>query len=294
MKNRLIGALAAIGCVTLAACSVADPDTSQIVLHYSGGAFSSQQFEYCTNPGIREVGGAGDYDFYYPAGQRTFTFSDRPGADAPPIRVSTRNQTELIVRGSITYTVNPDCRAYKDASGRNWPGGKLQRLHDTIGRQHKAYATEGGDPAPEGWRNVTALYIGGPSERAMDNAGLGFPWQDLYSNPDAKNAWTRAVEDRLPQLIKEQAGDDLFIINNIQLDKPDVPDALRLELESNQAAALRKQTADTDLSAATGFPGGLTGYQQYKQQEAVTKAIAEGRVNPLIVPNGAPVIVSPR
>ena len=272
-------------------CSVADPDTSQIVLHYSGGAFSSQQFEYCTQPGIRSTGGSGDFDFYYPAGQRTYVFSDRPGADAPPIRVSTKNQTELIVRGAITFTLNPSCEPYTDSTGREWKGGKLQKFHDTIGRQNTAYADSGGDPMPDGWKSVLNIYVGAPAERAMDNAGIGFPWQDLYSNVDAKNAWTKAVEDRLPQLIKDQAGDDLFIINNIQLDKPDVPDSLRAELENNQAAALRQQTAQTDQQAAQNWPGGLAAYQDYQQKQAINKAISEGRVNPLIVPQGSPVIV---
>lgn len=79
----------------LTGCAVADPDTSQAALHYSGGPFSSQAFQDCINPGVREVDGVGDYHFYYPQGQRTFTFSDAPGSDVPPLRVSTRNQTEL-------------------------------------------------------------------------------------------------------------------------------------------------------------------------------------------------------
>lgn len=291
MKKTTVFVALALAGATLTGCSVADPDTSQVVLHYSGGSFSSQQFEYCTQPGIRSTGGAGDYDFYYPAGQRTYVFSERPGADAPPIRVSTKNQTELIVRGAITFTLNPDCRTYTDGTGKEWPGGKLQKFHDTIGRQNNAYAESGGEPMPDGWKNVLNIYVGAPAERAMDNAGIGFNWQDLYSNVDQKNAWVKAVEEKLPQLIKDQAGDDLFIINNIQLDKPDVPDGLRAELENNQAAALRQQTATTDQQAAANFPGGLAAYQDYQQKQAINKAIAEGRVNPLIVPQGSPVIV---
>jgi len=291
MKKSTMMPGLALAALAVTGCSVADPDTSQVVLHYTGGAFSSQQFEYCTQPGIREIGGAGDFDFYYPAGQRTYVFSERPGADAPPIRVSTKNQTELIVRGAITFTLNPDCRAFTDATGREWKGGKLQKFHDTIGRQNTAYAGSGGEAMPGGWKNVLNIYVGAPAERAMDNAGIGFNWQDLYSNVDSKNAWTKAVEDKLPQLIKDQAGDDLFLINNIQLDKPDVPDSLRAELENNQAAGLRQQTAQTDQQAAQSFPGGLAAYQDYQQKQAINKAIAEGRVNPLIVPQGSPVIV---
>ena len=300
MRKIIIGALAA-ATVGLTGCSVADPDTSQLVLHYTGGPFSSQAFANCTAPGTRSVDGPGDFHFYYPAGQRTFTFrsapeneaAPAPGADAPAIRVSTRNQTELVVQGTITFTLNPSCEPYTDSTGRQWPGGKLQKFHDTIGRQHVAYADTGGVPQPAGWSSVLALYVGGPAERAMDNAGLAFEWQQLYSDAASKDAWTADVESRLPQLIADQAGDDLFLINNIQLDKPGVPAGLRAELENNQAAQLRNQTAQVDQQAASRFPGGLAAYQDYQRHQAINEAIKSGRVNPLIVPQGSPVIVNP-
>lgn len=292
MKNTAVKSalLAGLTAVTLAGCSVAAPSSDQVVLHYSGGAFSSQNFIECLAPGELAYDGPGDYHFYYPAGQRTFTFSDAEGADAPPIRVSTRNQTELIVRGTVTFTLNPDCTPYTDATGKQWPGGKLQKFHDTIGRQVTAYAEDGGVAQPGGWATALKLYVGGPAERAMDQAGLGYDWQKLYSDVATKNEWTDQVEKMLPELIRAQAGDDLFLINNIQLDKPDVPDTLRAELENNQAATLRQQTAQTDQRAATEFPGGLAAYQEYQRQQAITKAITEGKVNPLIIPQGSPII----
>lgn len=282
--------LAAVG------CSVADPDTSQVAIHYSGGPFSSQSFEYCTAPGVREVGGASDFDYYYPNGQRTYTFSDAPGADAPPLRVSTNNQTELIVRGTVAFTLNTDCTPFTDGTGKEWKGGKLQRFHDTIGRHKNAFATAGGEQQPAGWKDVLAQYVGGPSEKAMDNAGLGYPWQLLYSSADDKAKWEQKVLEELPKLILAQAGADHFIIVNIQLQKPDVPDSLRAELEQAQAAGLRKNTADTDKAAAESFPGGVPGYLAYQQQLAINKAISEGKANINVVPQGSSIVVgqSPR
>lgn len=280
-------ALAATG------CSVADPDTSQVVLHYSGGSFSSQSFEDCVAPGVRQVDGPGDYHFYYPNGQRTFTFSDAPGSDAPPLRVSTKNQTELIVRGTVTFTLNNDCTSYKDSQGKEWKGGIFQRFHDTIGRQRNAYASTGGEQLPQGWRDVLAAYVGGPAEKAMDNAGLNYDWQQLYSDQAIKSAWEQKVLEELPKLILAQAGDQHFVVNNIQIQKPDVPDALRAELEANQAAVLRQNTATTDKSAAEGFPGGVPGYLAYQQQLAINKAISEGKANINVVPQGASVMVNP-
>lgn len=289
MTGVLLGAISLVTVAT--GCTVADPDTSQVVIHYTGGPISSQNFEYCTAPGVRNTGGIGDYDYYYPNGQRTYTFSDAPGADAPPIRVSTANQTELIVRGTVAFTLNTDCTTFTDPSGKEWKGGKLQRFHDTIGRHKGAYASSGGDAQPQGWKDVLAQYVGGPAEKAMDNAGLGFPWQQLYSDATEKAKWEQKVLEELPKLILAQAGSDHFIINNIQLQKPDVPDALRAELEGAQAAGLRKSTADIDKSAAENFPGGVQGYLAYQQQLAINKAISEGKANINVVPQGSSIVV---
>lgn len=289
MTGVLLGATSLVAVVT--GCTVADPDTSQVAIHYTGGPFSSQNFEYCTSPGVREVGGASDFDYYYPNGQRTYTFSDAPGADAPPIRVSTGNQTELIVRGTVAFTLNTDCNSFKDGDGKEWKGGKLQRFHDTIGRHKGAFANGGGEAQPQGWKDVLAQYVGGPAEKAMDNAGLGFQWQQLYSDAGKKSEWEQKVLEELPKLILAQAGSDHFIINNIQLQKPDVPDSLRAELEGAQAAGLRKSTADIDKSAAENFPGGVQGYLAYQQQLAINKAIAEGKANINVVPQGSSIVV---
>lgn len=292
MKTRTTGVLVGIGLIGLmTGCTVADPDTSQVAIHYTGGPFSSQNFDYCVAPGVREAGGTSDYDYYYPNGQRTYTFSDAPGSDASPIRVSTANQTELIVRGTVAFTLNTDCATYTDSSGKEWKGGKLQRFHDTIGRHKGAFANEGGEAQPQGWKDVLAQYVGGPAEKAMDNAGLGFQWQQLYSDADAKSKWEQRVLEELPKLIIAQAGADHFIINNIQLQKPDVPDSLRAELESAQAAGLRKSTADIDKSAAENFPGGVQGYLAYQQQLAINKAISEGKANINVVPQGSSIVV---
>jgi hypothetical protein len=310
--------LALAGVLGLAGCSSAAPDTSQMVLHYSGGSFSSQEFIECIPPGQLFYGTAfeslGDNYFYYPAGQRTFTFKSDPanpalpagGADAPSIRVGTKDQQELTVSGSMTFTLNPDCQPYTDATGRVWKGGPLQMFHDTIGRQKGAYAEEDGVAQPGGWMDSLRLYVGGPGERAMDQAGLGYNALELYSNAERRNQWTAEVEKLIrgydgsdgkpvPGLIEQQAGGPFFLIGNIQLDSPQVSERLRTELEGKQAADLRAQTAATDLGNSANYPGGLPQYLEDERKKAITKAIAEGKINPLIIPEGAPpVMVSPR
>jgi hypothetical protein len=288
-----------VACATLAGCAVADPDTSQKVLRYSGGWFSSQAWNQCIDPGQRDVTTLGMQHFYYPQGQRTFTFSDAPGADAPPLQVSTNNQIKLTVRGTVTFRLNTDCAPYEEyklVNGTNtldrvWPGGLFQRFHDTIGRHSQAFSTSGGEPQPLGWDEVIRRYVGDPISKSANDAGLRYGWQDLYNNPVKNAEWQQLVIKDLPGLIRQQAGADHFLIDNVQLLQPTLPDALNTEIENNQAAGLRKNTTDTDKSAIDSFPGGLGGWAQYQETLALVEAIKTGKVRAVPVPQGSSVIV---
>ncbi|MGQ0774577.1 MAG: hypothetical protein ACT4NY_09190 [Pseudonocardiales bacterium] len=275
---------------------MADPDTSQAVLHFSGGSFSSQRFLDCVPPGVREVDGPSDFHFYYPDGRRTWTFKSNPdgskatGADAPAIRVSTSNQIELYVSGTATFSLNTACAPWTDTDGRKWEGGPFQRFHDTIGRHNLAFTEDvGGQPQPDGWRIVAEIFVGGPIERAMDRAGQPYEWQALYSSAKDQTAWAEVAERAIPELIEEQAGGPHFILHNVQFDKPNVPASMMLELEEKAASIQRQQTANADRDYATSFPGGLLGYSAYLRQLAETKALNEGRG--LLIPQGSSVIV---
>lgn len=297
MNGKKIAALAA-GALALTACAEADPDTSQKTLHYTGGAWSSQAFDHCINPGVHEFNGAGDFHFYYPNGTRTYTFSDAPGADAPPIMVSTSSGIELKLRGTVTFHLNTSCEKFTDFNGIEWKGGRLQRFHDEIGRHKGAYASGGGEKQPDGWNHVLREYIGSPAETVMDDAGLGLTWQQLYGDGEKRRAWEQTVLKALPERMQAKFKADHIIIDNVELQKPDLPDALKNEQVSEQAAVLRKRTADTDSTSAKDFPNGIPGYMAYQQQlaqletqKAITKAINEGRANLNVVPNDAQVNV---
>lgn len=284
----------------LSGCAVADPDTSQAVLRYSGGWFSSQAFDTCIGPGIRDVTTLGMQHFYYPNGQRTATFSDGPGADAPPLSVSTKNGVKVNVRGTVTFRLNTSCTPYKEYKivngqqvlDREWPGGLFQRFHDTIGRHSNAYATSGGEPQPPGWDDVIKVYVIGPISKAANDAGLNYTWQELYSDPVKNAEWQKAVIGELPQLVTAQAGADHFLVDNVQLLQPTLPDALNAEIDNNQAAGLRHNTADTDKATAQQFPGGVNGYLEYLRQLAINDAIRSGQVRVIPVPQGSGVIVN--
>jgi hypothetical protein len=302
IRRTLLAAAGVVVCATVAgACSVATPDPSQMALEYTGGPFSSQNFDQCINPGERHVDWPNNSIDYYPVGQRTWDFKNGPGAEAPPIKISTKNQTELYVSGGVTFTWDHSCKPYSEyrldpTTGKTslvhvWDGGLAQRFHDTIGRHTGAFATDGGQAQPQGWNDDVSLYIGGPLTIAMNNASLNFNWEDLYNNNNAKMDWQRQVEAQLQNLIDQKAGARHFIINQVQLGKPELPDQLRTELENNQAAKIRRTTADIDKSAAADFAGGVIGYTNYQIQLAFAKAISAGQVKVIPVPVGSIVSV---
>lgn len=280
--------------LAVAGCSIANTGPDQVALQYKAGPFDSKAYYSCVNPSQREINDVFDDHFYYPAGQRTYKFSTDAGSDAAALSVSTKDQVELIARGTITFTLNVSCDLYTDAQGKQWAGGKLQKFHETIGRKFGVFTTADGEGPNDGWRTMLGVYLRDIADRAIDNAGLTYSWVDLYSNADQKKAWEDAVVRAIPELIKQQMGEDFLLINNIILQKPDIPDQLKAEITNRQAANQRAQTSKVDQEAAANFPGGLTAYLAYQNALAVNEAIKSGKVQIIPVPQGSPIIVQPK
>lgn len=291
--NKLgkITAVIALCSVAVAGCSIASTDPQHVALHYSDGPFSSKQFEYCVGNGTRDTGGAGDDNFYYPSNQRTFKFSTDEGSDFGALNVATADGTvQLVVKGTATFTINTSCEKYTDAQGKVWPGGRLQKFHETIGQKTNAFTTDEDSDTGAGWKDFISTYIKDVIDKALDNEGQKFAWPDLYANAAIRSTWEKDVIDSIPGLVKAQLGDDLITINNILIQQPDVPDQIRSEMLNNQAAILRAKTSETDQAAAKNFPGGITAYLAYQNALAINDAIKQGKVNISVVPQGASII----
>jgi len=294
-RNRIAATLAAFVVVLVAAgCTIANTTPQNIGLSYNNGPFDSRDFEGCDKPGNRTIDGAFSDHYYYPAGQRTFKFSNDKSADTKPLSVATNTSIELIATGTVTFHLNISCESYKDKSGKEWPGGHLQKFHEKIGAQLEAYSTdENAENGGKGWRDFLDTYIKDVIDRALDTNGQKYDWALLYTNNDTRQQWERGVLDTIPGLIKAQLGDDLVVIDNVLLQKPGVPGALKAELENNEAAQLAAKTADTNKAAAANWPGGINAYLEYQRALAVNEAIKSGKVKILPVPEGSPIIVNP-
>ncbi|HEX2132936.1 MAG TPA: hypothetical protein VHH15_15410 [Actinophytocola sp.] len=276
----------------LAGCSIANPTSSEVSMQYGSGPFDSRKFVECETD--RDVSDVNDDHYYYPSGQRDFSFGDGEGMDSAPLTSTTQDAQEIQVTGTVKFTLNTDCTEFTDPTGKTWPGGKLQMFHELIAYKYDAAPTDGGEPMKEGWSALLRNYVGAALDRATDNEALKYPWQKLYTDAPSKAQWERDVLDQLPRVLETLTqGVDLITINSVLLQKPGIQPKLMQGLTDRQAAQLRSEAADVDKQAAANFPGGMPAYQAYQQQQAVNEAIKSGKVQVLPVPQGSPILVSP-
>jgi hypothetical protein len=290
MSNRL--AAAAVATVFVAGCSIANTTASEVALQYGAGPFDGRAFVQCVPAGTRKVNDVNDDHFYYPVGQRDFSFDSGQGSDSPPITSTTSDAQEISVSGTVKFTLNTSCEKFTDPTGKEWPGGKLQMFHELIAAKYDVAPTDGGQQMRDGWKLLLRNYVGAALDRATDNESLKYGWQQLYTDTKAKAAWERDVLAQLPEILKSLTqGVDLITINSVLLQKPGIQPGLVSGLTDKQAASLRNEAAEVDKQAAANFPGGLAGYQAYQQQQAINQAIKDGKVQVIPIPQGSPVIV---
>lgn len=327
MSRRLRNAVAAGACTVslaaaLGACSSVSTSPSQAALHYKAGPMSAQVFKNCVVGSQLQYDGPADRHYYYPAGLRTFKFSNDDGSDAPPLQTTSSDGQTLDVSGTITFELNTSCVPFDDVqldgkgkpvidpkTGKpivlkHWPGGPLQKFHETIATQDQAYSEDDSVEPGDGWRKVLGKYLKDTTDRTVDNEALKYGWSALYNDPVTKAKWEQDVVTQIPSLIHNQTGGDFFLIRNIILQKPQISGGLQGELLNKQAAELRAQTAETDKAAALKFPGGIQAYLEYQRKlanikgdqevkSATAEAIKNGNVKVIPVPQGSDVIVNP-
>lgn len=294
-KGVAFGAALLGGALVITGCSIGNTTASEVALQYGSGPFDSKTFVKCVPTGTRSIDDVNDDHYYYPSGQRDFTFGSQAGADEAQLTSTTKDPQQISVSGTVKFTLNTDCTSYKDATGKDWPGGKLQKFHELIASKYNAAPTEGGTDMNSGWNDLLRNYIGASVDRATDNEALKYTWQDLYTDPAKKAQWEHDVLAQIPQILNTlTGGDDLIKIDAVVLQKPDLPPALLDSMVQVQAAQQRALAAGVDEQAASSFPGGINAYTAYQQQQAINQAIKDGKVQVLPVPQGSSIIVQPK
>lgn len=291
MNKRLF--LLPLIAVALAGCSIVNTTASEVALQYGGGPFDSVKFVQCTGPSTHATRDVNDTEYYAPLGQRDWSFGIGAGEDSPALTSATKDGQQISVTGTVKFTLNTSCVPWKDSTGRTWPGGRLQAFWELIGKKYNALPTDSDADLPSGWDAMLKNYLGAAVDRASDTEALNFGWQDLYTSATATTQWSQDVQNDIPRILNQLTlGTDLIHIDVVLLQKPGIQPQLQAGLASKQAAILRQQAAAVDEQAAKNFPGGVIGYEQYQQQQAVNAAIEGGKVKVLPVPQGTSVIVN--
>lgn len=288
MNKKIAAVILGASIFAVTACSSVSTTGSTVALQYEAGPFDAKAFYKCWTENQKSLSedAADDY-FYYPAGQRDFDFGgDGQGKDAAALTSTTRDGQELKVSGVVKFELNTDCKEYKDPSGKVWKGGVLQYLHETFTGQRGAYGSEDGN-MNEAWSKFLTSYLGAAVDRAVDNSSLNYNWQDLYQNPEIKAKWESTVKGEAETVVKTLTQDaPIFQIKAVVLQKPDVGDNLKHGLSEKQAAILQKEATDIVANAGATFPGGVAAYQKFLQEQAINKAIAEGKAQIYVIPQG--------
>lgn len=325
-RNLALTIVGAIAAVSLTACSTGSYSTQpdQAGVHQNGYILinSDRTVEDCKAPSTSSMWtGLGDDVFIYPAGQRTYTFAGETEddakklkADAPAIKV-VKDNIQLTLVGTVSfYLETGDCE-------------KLKKFHSNIGIKdwggHAAWISKNEDDADySGWESMLRTYIGQPLQRAatdavQDNTVVqsGTKSADPTKDPAKEDAGylsiyngsgrakvEKDIQQKLPEAVKNLAGDEYFKGFNIQLQKPDIPSSLKDTLtlkenavNQNAAQVLQNQTVVTELDSikqivAVLGPEGYVQYQQNKltaqQIDLLKAAIDKGQITILPVPTG--------
>jgi len=281
-----VGTLA-IGTLLLTGCTVTSNGPDQAAVVYDGGPFSAVEFDSCVNPSARDFSAITDSYYQYPAGQRTYVFDSAQKSDGGIIgdvgsySAPSKDQQSLTISGQMRFQLNTeDCAI-------------LQEFHEKIGRKY-------GSGDNDQWKDLLAVYLSQPLNRAITDATQQFVWVDLYSNIDgAQGKWEAKVKELLPAYIKQAAGGDYFTNIDITLQKPTVSPEMQAKIDA-VAQAIQDNRAQTErntqvLSEAEGLKPLMDLFKGDQDALNVYLAIKAGKLTGVLpVPAGSPVIVQPK
>jgi regulator of protease activity HflC (stomatin/prohibitin superfamily) len=294
--KRLIVTTAAIATVVAGAgCSESLTDFQQQAIRYSGGTTQAEIFKNCQKDAKREWGDPGDVIYYYPSGQRTFTFTDdeKAARETGPLLVSTKDKQEMTVKGFITFQLTNDCK-------------KLQGFHELIGKRLQADFEEGKFEDP-GWSAFLAQYMTVPVNSIADSIGLQYNWGELYSDASIQVKFEQGMKDKLAGAINDKIGEGVITINAVDIQRPEPSQKLRDALQQAEQAKAdgnarsakveadkKVQEQETQLAVEKAKTAAQCQKAYTREQCLILELAADGKIPFYPIPSGGSVIVQPR
>ena len=292
--KKITGLILGASILAVTACSSVSTTGSTMAVQYSAGPFDTKAYEKCWSSNQKSLSNdpADDY-FYYPEGQRDFDFKEEAPRDAAPFESTTSDNITIKTQGVVKFELNTKCENYTDPTGKVWPGGVIQYMHETLTNQKEAYGLEDGTMNQPQWSNFLTAYLGAAVDKAIDNSTLRFNHLDLNNNLEKKAQWEASVKKDAEDIVKTLTqGVPIFKVSAVVLQKPKLPESIEAGLRGQVEAELANKKAETELSFAKNFPGGVSAYQEFQKQQALNEAIRSGKVPVIPVPAGSDIIVN--
>jgi hypothetical protein len=230
-KRPAIVITVAVLVLGLASCSYADTQPDTVAVHQNGSIFIPADrtlAQKCIGTSKNDYLGLGDEAFYYPAGQRTYTFSSDKGADHAPFEITTSDNQRMTVSGFLTFFLNTDCEV-------------LKKFHTEVGRKNwagqPAFIAQEGEPFT-GWDAMLDVTLGQPLQAALSANSQEYKTLDLYKNEVMRTRLEQAVLATLPTKVRKATGGDYFVRYTLTIQKPVPPQSTidALEREANATA----------------------------------------------------------
>lgn len=200
--KRLAIFIAGLLLLALTGCgSLIKTDQQTQALWYEDGDFQAQVFKDCIKSATRERKGIGDSFYRYPIGDRTWSFTGRPGSDAGPITIKTSDSQEMSVLGFLQFTLTDDCTT-------------LRTFHERIGLKYHAYFNEDGSNS-QGWVDFLNDYIAVPINSVMDRGGMQHDVRGLYNNTEITSPLCDPAQKQALKCGRQDAF-KLYVQNNSQ------------------------------------------------------------------------------
>lgn len=289
----------------LSACTTVNTAPDAVALHYSGGMFESQEFVACVPASTRQINGPGEHYYYYPVGQRTFSFTGRDaGGESEPINTNTGDSQQVAVSGFVTFELNVEFSGDGDCP-------QLREFHERIGYKSKAYFegnpdfaeidVEGGEKERQvgdnqEWRDFLNQYLKTPLDMVMDDNGQKFGWRELFQDQDAQNEFKAGVARELPGAVNSALGSSEFfsvldVVISTPLPHQDLLTKMRdteAAKEANNAQIERNKVAQTKYTSISECKNeGIS-----ESTCLALKALEENQVPFYILPEGQSIQVS--
>ena len=241
MKRKFIVAIAALAAAaSLTGCSTSAA-SDEIYVHKGNGIFENKGDKGCVTPSDREISGAMDDYYAYPANQRVYDFTVSKDHDGDPFQVVSKDGQPMTVPGTLSFALNVDCKV-------------LQKFHDKIGNRYQAYMEDGQTGA--GWAKMLNVYFRPSLDATLDRVAKQYEWRQLYSDPSIKDEINTQVNKQVETLINQQLeGNEKFFVNFSALIQQPQADAQLVQAvkdaETSEAqAAATEAKAKADASAA--------------------------------------------